>query len=264
MVCVIRAITTAPACSSNTLPMGGGPRHSAIRKIGADRDQDVADDICDVYLDLCRLEAAKHSKLRPLWIANIDILNEDFNGERLKNVPQGMNGFMTHEVCCIFSALNPPQAHRKFLQDWCGMTEREVRRALLSQTAYQACGRGILRDPDSTGIFLLIVPDRDTAEDIASYYPGCQIEKLVSDIAEPAKIGRPPKYELEVERCAAKREQNRLSQRRVRKNSLYPGDLSDMARTPDQVRQSIVHVLNEWAEAAPDTSGVGGFVAPTG
>ena len=47
------------------------------------------------------------------------------------------------------------------------MTEREVRRALLSQTAYQSCGRGILRDPDSTGVFLLIVPDRDTAEDIA-------------------------------------------------------------------------------------------------
>ena len=75
------------------------------------------------------------------------------------------------------------------------MTEREVRRALLSQTAYQSCGRGILRDPDSTGVFLLIVPDRDTAEDIASYYPGCRIEKLVSDIEEP-KIGRPSKYRV--------------------------------------------------------------------
>ena len=61
------------------------------------------------------------------------------------------------------------------------MTEREVRRALVSQTAYQSC-RGILRDPDSTGIFLLIVPDRDTADDIASYYPGCRVEKLASDI----------------------------------------------------------------------------------
>ena len=57
-----------------------------------------------------------------------------------------MNSYMLHEVCCIFSALNPPQAHRKFLQDLCGMAEREVRRALLSQTAYQSC-RGILRDP---------------------------------------------------------------------------------------------------------------------
>jgi hypothetical protein len=163
------------------------------RKFHSDDDPDVAEDICGVYMDLCQQEAAKHSKLPPLWIGNNDIRGDEFEGERLKNVPHGMNGYKTHDVCCIFSALNPPQAHRKFLQDLCGMTEREVRRALLSQTAYQSCGRGILRDPDSTGVFLLIVPDRDTAEDIASYYPGCQIEKLVSDIEEP-KIGRPSKY----------------------------------------------------------------------
>ena len=94
------------------------------------------------------------------------------------------------------------------------MTEREVRRALLSQTAYQACGRGILRDPTSTGVFLLIVPDRDTAEDIAEYYPGCRIEKLASDIEEPTR-GRPSKYGSDAERDAAKREQNRVSQRHV-------------------------------------------------
>ena len=54
-----------------------------------------------------------------------------------------------------------------------------------------------LRDPDSTGVFLLIVPDRDTAEDIASYYRGCRIEKLVSDIEEPE--ARPP-VQIRVER----------------------------------------------------------------
>jgi hypothetical protein len=190
-------------------------------------DPDVAEDICGVYMDLCQQEATKHSKLPPLWIGNNDIRSDEFEGERLKNVPHGMNGYKDHDVCCILSALNPPQAHRKFLQDLCGMTEREVRRALLSQTAYQSCGRGILRDPDSTGVFLLIVPDRDTAEDIASYYRGCRIEKLVSDIEEP-KLGRPSKYASDVERNAAKKEQNRLSQRRVRRKSLYAGDSSDM------------------------------------
>ena len=138
------------------------------------------------------------------------------------------------------------------------MTEREVRRALLSQTAYQSSGRGILRDPDSTGIFLLIVPDRDTAEDIASYYPGCQIAKLVSDTEEP-KIGRPSKYRSDVERDAAKKEQNRLSQRRVRRKSLYPVDSSDIGCTPDQIRHTLVHVLNEWAEATPKTTGISAF-----
>jgi hypothetical protein len=41
------------------------------------------------------------------------------------------------------------------------------------------------------------------------------------------------------------------TQRRVRKKSLYLGDSSDMSHTPDQVRQSIVHVLDAWAKAAP-------------
>jgi hypothetical protein len=38
-------------------------------------------------------------------------------------------------------------------------------------------------------------------------------------------------------------------QRRVRQKSLYLRDSSDMNHTPDQVRRSIVHVLNEWAKA---------------
>ena len=38
-------------------------------------------------------------------------------------------------------------------------------------------------------------------------------------------------------------------QRRVRQKSLYLRDSSDMNHAPDQVRQSIVHVLNEWARA---------------
>ena len=230
-------------------------RNSASRRSG---DPEANEDIGDAYIALCHKEAAQHSKLPPLWIGNLDIKDDEFDGLRLKNVPHGMNSFMTHDVCCVLSALNPPQSHRKFLQEMCGMTEREVRRALLSQTAYQACGRGILRDPDSTGVFLLIVPDRDTAEDIAKYYPGCQIEKLASDIEEPRR-GRPSKYGSDAERDAAKREQNRASQRRVRKKALYSGISSDIHSTPDQVRQSLVHVLNEWAELAPETSGMSGF-----
>jgi hypothetical protein len=36
-----------------------------------------------------------------------------------------------------------------------------------------------------------------------------------------------------------------------------------MACTPDQVRQSIVHVLDEWAELAPDTTGTSAFAYST-
>ena len=108
------------------------------------------------------------------------------------------------------------------------------------------------------GIFLSIVPDRDTADDIASYYPGCRVEKLASDIEEP-NVGRPSKYESEVQGLNARREQNRRSQRRVRQKSLYAVNSSDMARTPEQIRQHLVHVLNEWAELAPDTGSIGAF-----
>ena len=45
-----------------------------------------------------------------------------------------------------------------------------------------------------------------------------------------------------------------VEMRRVRKKSLYLGDLSDMNPAPDYITQSIVHVLDEWAKAAQDTT----------
>ena len=32
-----------------------------------------------------------------------------------------------------------------------------------------------------------------------------------------------------------------------------------MGRPPDQIRHTLVHVLNEWAEATPTTTGIGAF-----
>jgi hypothetical protein len=43
------------------------------------------------------------------------------------------------------------------------------------------------------------------------------------------------------------------------KKYLYLRDLSDIGRTPDEVRQSILHALNEWAEAAQVTKGTSAF-----
>ena len=41
----------------------------------------------------------KHSKLPPLWIGNNDIRGDEFEGERLKNVPHGMN--RVQEARCL-------------------------------------------------------------------------------------------------------------------------------------------------------------------
>jgi len=48
--------------------------------------------------------------------------------------------------------------------------------------------------------------------------------------------------------------------RRVRTKSLYLGDSSDMNISLKQVRQSIVHVFDEWAEAPPNTIRMSAFV----
>ena len=37
------------------------------------------------------------------------------------------------------------------------------------------------------------------------------------------------------------------------------GDSSDIGYSPDQIRRTLVHVLNEWAEATPTTTGIGAF-----
>ena len=60
------------------------PPQSEIRNDG---DQDVAEDICDVYMDLCQQEAAKHSKLPPLWIGNNDIRSDEFDGRAAEECP---------------------------------------------------------------------------------------------------------------------------------------------------------------------------------
>jgi hypothetical protein len=45
-------------------------------------------------------------------------------------------------------------------------------------------------------------------------------------------------------------------QRRVRQKSLYLSDSSDRNHTPDQVRQSIAHVLDEWADSTAMSASV--------
>jgi hypothetical protein len=129
----------------------------------------------DIYLSALRREFGS----KPfLWIGNNDVKDVLEGGVRLPNVPHGLNEFQAFDQCAILSALNPTSGHRNFLKDLVGLSDRDVRGCLLSQVAYQAAGRGSLRNPDSSEFFLLLVPDRQTADDVAALYPGCQIEQL--------------------------------------------------------------------------------------
>jgi hypothetical protein len=72
--------------------------------------------------------------------------------------------------------------------------------------------------------------------------------------------GRSPD-ERSLRRCnSLKLDEAMEVQRHVRKKSLYLRDSSDMNHMPDQARQSIVHVFNEWA----DITAIGVFAVRTG
>ena len=66
---------------------------------------------------------------------------------------------MDRAVCAIFSALNVQPAHEAFLLNMLQITERELRRAKISQMVYQAAFRGVLRIQESDEKFLILVPD---------------------------------------------------------------------------------------------------------
>jgi hypothetical protein len=125
-----------------------------------------------------------------LWIANKDIDDDMFSGTRLPNIPHGLDQYQDYNQCLIVSALNASPAHRKFLESQAGIDERQFRRSVLSQVAYQALGRGGLRRPDGTDPFTLIVLDRDTAEDLLALYPGATMAPLMA--YDPVPAAKPP------------------------------------------------------------------------
>lgn len=136
--------------------------------------------------------AAKFGTVPYLWIGNNDVPDSAFSGVRLPNVPHGLNEYQGFNQCAVVSALNTTQGHGKFLLDIAGISDTQRRRAMLSQVAYQALGRGSLRNPDATGDFILIVPDRFTADDILTMYPCASVARLSPYEAAPVhkKRGR--------------------------------------------------------------------------
>ena len=97
----------------------------------------------NMYDALCAQAAMEHDPSgRHMFVTNKDNDDLEFIGNQLPNIPHGMNDQKDRSVCAIFSALNVQPAHEAFLLNMLQITERELRRAKISQMVYQAAFRG--------------------------------------------------------------------------------------------------------------------------
>src|SRR4051812_10170511 len=97
----------------------------------------------DIFLQEIKAKFGNHPFL---WTGNNDVSDSALPGTRLSNRPHGLNQFQGYNQCAIVSALNATRAHDKFLLDMFGITREQRRTAMLSQLAYQALGRGAMRN----------------------------------------------------------------------------------------------------------------------
>jgi hypothetical protein len=144
------------------------------------------------------------------WMGNRDVPDDIFKGRgsRLPNSPFGLNCYQHLHHAVILSALNPPPAHFSFL-DALGFDSREVKRAGYWQAVYQAIMRISPRNPDDISPKTVIVMDRDTAEWLASMFPGCTVAPLgdMGDMPLKGKPGRHREHDCDADRKRASRNQ---------------------------------------------------------
>lgn len=114
--------------------------------------------------------------------------------QQLPNAPWGLNDFQHIHNVAILSALNPTPAHLGFLKHLL-KDAQGVRDALFHSNVYQAVMRCSLRNLDATDPVCAVVPDRNAAKALASYFPDSRIEKLQLNLNEapPKKLVHPSK-----------------------------------------------------------------------
>lgn len=131
--------------------------------------------------------------------------------EQLPNITHGLNKFEHYKNAVIYSALNPPPDHFRFLEEVAGVKPEAVRASLYHEAVYQAAGRIALRDPKNTERIKVVVADRAAADALAERYPGASIQQLpgakIDGLLTEGKKprGRPKKWESEAERKRAER-----------------------------------------------------------
>lgn len=131
-----------------------------------------------------------------LYVANTSI-NGLFKrhgaaAKRLPSFAHGINTFQQYDYVAFMSALNPIPATFGFLSTR-NVTDSELSCAITNQTCYQAVLRCSLRDPERRADRVVVVPSKDVAEWLSSYFSLVVVEKLSDLPVLPKKrsAGRP-------------------------------------------------------------------------
>ncbi|KAK46359.1 hypothetical protein BG58_11065 [Caballeronia jiangsuensis] len=111
-------------------------------------------------------------------------------GIRVANVCHGLNKYKHIHNVVFFSALNASPQNYAFMGE-VGVSPELLRRARGYQTLYQTIMRTSLRNPADTNSKTVVVMDKESAEYLSLFFPGCAVEQIENapEIVKP-KRGR--------------------------------------------------------------------------
>lgn len=112
-----------------------------------------------------------------IYIQNNDDLQMLVHGINLPVKSHGLNHWTGYHNAVYLAATNLNTSDRGFWSHL-GLTGDDITAALNHQTAYQFVLRSSLRDPGDTNDKVVVVMDKDTADYIASRFPGCTNQSL--------------------------------------------------------------------------------------
>ena len=149
-----------------------------------------------------------------VWMGNKDLPADIFGhlrAERLPNSPHGLNGFQHAHAVVVLSALNPPPAHFRFMEDEQSIDGDAIRAAHYRTAVYQAVMRCLIRNPADRSPKRVVVMDKETADWLATKFSGATVLPLPGMKASPTKgkAGRPRKHASNADKARAYRQRKR-------------------------------------------------------
>lgn len=144
---------------------------------------------------------------------------------RLPFSPHGNNSFSTYNDIILAGAYQLDPHFKNYLMSR-GVDGEAIELAVQVQNSYQALMRTSLRNPGATEPVHALVADRETAEELLRYFPGCHI----GPAGQVPKVGRPDRLYYDP---AAKQRAYRERKRQLRESDIEVAIADLMVRLPE-------------------------------